>query len=598
MMKNKKLSMLVAPMLALSLFATACGETPSVTDSDPKTETTEENEAQTPPKESAPAESAQEDENQPPSVFEARVDVVPTENGDAYFYVPTASKLLSVRTCTTPILVVMGDSDFTEETVPEAAEASGIAQIANEEGAIAVFLNSKGDTWTDDDVATYTSIFTSFSDDSNTEYTQGKSADGIYAGSLQRIYVFAEGSAADFVAEHFNNQLDCFVDYGMYQLNNDVTPAYTAMFQPTVNMPNTTEYPHDIPMAAINPADTAQAKDALGALVPVTKSSYVGEGGFDSATVMEIYHSHMSALRRQSGVIVPIPNLDALGMIETVVPRTTENGTIECYEYASKSFSEADADSVPLVFLFHGGGNHAQYFAWASGWIDIAAADNLFLVSLDKHVAFTSADVIELLGQLQEEYPQIDSSRIYATGFSMGAVKCWNLAIKYPEYFAGIMPCDAGYMSENSNAGGLEGIAIEDEIPVSETIIPIFYVAGGQSFTHEDVTLEEGGGMNNVGVILQRIFAMNQVDSNYFYDETKNANWGIEAADTETVHNATFDNDMEISSIASQDGTVYTKLCFDVEKGHESYVLDGLEAWKFIKQFTRNENSSITIQSF
>lgn len=590
-MKNKKRSLLIAPVLALSILSAACGESPQNTGSDPAPQETENSEPQADLEESAP-----EEDNQPSAPADARVDVVSTENGDAYFYVPIASELLSVRTCTTPILVVMGDSDFTQETVIEAAEASGIAQIAQEEGAIAVFLNSKGDTWTADDLASYTSIFTSFSDDSNTEYIDGKSADGIYAGSLQRIYVFAEGSAANFVAENFNNQLSCFVDYGMYQLNNDVTPAYTAMFQPTVDMPDTTQYPHDIPMAAIHPADAGQAESALASLAPVTGSSYVGEGGFDSATVMDIYHSHMSAWRRQSGVIVSIPDLDALGMTETVVPRTVSSGTINCYEYAFNGFSEAADSSIPLILMFHGGGNHAQYFAWASGWMDLASSDQLYLVSVDKHVGYTSADMIEILEQLQEEYPQIDRSRIYATGFSMGAVKCWNLAIKYPEYFAGIMPCDAGYMSETViGDGSLDNITIEDDIPVSETTIPIFYVAGGQSFTHENVSLDDNGNMNNVGVILQRIFTMNQIDDNYFYDESKNVNWGIEPVNTETVHNTTFNNDMEISSIASQDGTVYTKLCYDIEKGHESYAQDAQEAWKFIKQFIRNEDHTISI---
>ena len=523
-----------------------------------------------------------------------RVDEVTVGSNEAFFYVPVGSDQLSVRTCTLPIFVVMGNEKYTAESVPAAAEKTGLKQLAFDEGAIVVFLNPVGDSWADEDLEGFSQIFTKFSDSSNDNYVEGKTENGVYAGSLQRIYVFAEGGAADFAARNFNRQVSCFVDYGMYQLNNDVTPACAVLINPSVDMPDAKEYDFDIPMAVVNPVQTEQAEAALVNLVPETGCCAVTTGEFDAGTILPLYQSLVSSVRRQSGVIVTIPDLEALGMTEQVVTRTLSVGDVTCYEYTSAAFEGAEEGSVPLLLMFHGGGNHAQYFAWASGWMDIAAEENLYLVSVDRHTDLTSAEIVELLGMLEEEHPQIDKSRIYATGFSMGAVKCWNLALKYPELFAGLLPCDAGYMSESgSNGSDLEGITIEDDLEMKNVIIPIFYVAGGNSFTHEDVSLDDAGNMNNVGVVLQRIFAMNQVDEEYFYDAEKNVNWGLEPSDVVTVEEPTFHTDLEISSFPGADGVVYTELCFDVTKGHETYPQDGVNGWEFIRHFSRAEDGSI-----
>lgn len=335
----------------------------------------------------------------------------------------------------------------------------------------------------------------------------------------------------------------------------------------------------------------------LANLVPETGRCAVVSGAFDAETILPLYRSLVSTVRRQSGVIVTIPDLEALGMMEQVVTRPLSVGDVTCYEYTSAAFESAAEGTVPLMLMFHGGGNHAQYFAWASGWMDIAAEENMYLVSVDKHTDLTSTDIVELLGLIEAEHPQIDKSRIYATGFSMGAVKCWNLAIKYPELFAALLPCDAGYMSETgSNGGGLEGITIESELELKNVIIPILYVAGGHSFTHEDVSLDEQGNMNNVGVVLQRILAMNQVDENYFYDAEQDINWGLAPSGVVTVEEPTFHTDLEISSFPSADGTVYTKLCFDVTKGHETYPQDGVNGWDFIRHFARAEDGGIHVR--
>ncbi|MDD5145841.1 MAG: PHB depolymerase family esterase [Candidatus Pacebacteria bacterium] len=47
--------------------------------------------------------------------------------------------------------------------------------------------------------------------------------------------------------------------------------------------------------------------------------------------------------------------------------------------------------------------------------------------------------VIGLLEEVVRSYP-VDTSRIYLTGYSMGGQGVWELAIRYPGYFAALLP--------------------------------------------------------------------------------------------------------------------------------------------------------------
>ena len=50
----------------------------------------------------------------------------------------------------------------------------------------------------------------------------------------------------------------------------------------------------------------------------------------------------------------------------------------------------------------------------------------------------------ELLDQVQSKY-SVDTKRVYATGLSMGGAGTWNFALRYPKYFAAIVPIAGAY---------------------------------------------------------------------------------------------------------------------------------------------------------
>lgn len=56
---------------------------------------------------------------------------------------------------------------------------------------------------------------------------------------------------------------------------------------------------------------------------------------------------------------------------------------------------------------------------------------------------------MEMVGSLQAEFPQIDSSRLYITGLSMGGFGTWDAIQRYPNLFAAAVPvCGGGDISK------------------------------------------------------------------------------------------------------------------------------------------------------
>lgn len=130
-------------------------------------------------------------------------------------------------------------------------------------------------------------------------------------------------------------------------------------------------------------------------------------------------------------------------------------------------------EKTPLVLVLHGGGevgsdNEAQLVAndMVTGFASDAqqAIHKAYIVApqlpaeLKVNVATTGkrgwnedkvkSALMEIIRDLKKEYPNIDQSRIYVTGCSMGAMGTWGLITSYPDVFAAAMPvCGQGDIS-------------------------------------------------------------------------------------------------------------------------------------------------------
>jgi len=506
--------------------------------------------------------------------LEGRIDLVTTNQGDTYFYVPEESENLD-RVSIVPITLVFGDEHYTRESAHRTAIDSGLAEIAKEEGSIVVFVNPEGDTWSERDADTYLEILTHFTEN---EGFASAGESGPYPGFVERTFVYGEGSGADFVAEHLAKEV--ILDQGPEWGLRDLTPAFISLYNNTV-LPEVTDYNNDLPIVAVNSIEGTEERLAelnrRSELYAVETSEI--RDGFDNNLILSTYEIG-GANRRIESVIVQLPDYEAEGIIETIEVKELSTGSIRYHHYIPNHLDLDQEGSIPLVMIYHGGGNTGEFHSLTSDWPLVGKEEGFMVVSVDRHMSNTTEENIELLDMLFEEYPAIDQSRVYASGFSMGAVQSWDLAARFPEYFAGIAPNGAGMF-------------LDDQLEVLPYKIPIYYVGGAISPLAE---LPSKPDHNVVDDALAFFLEMNGIDDNYQYDANADVTWGIAPTDTYSTQDELFGRDIDVSYYMSDDGEIYTALAA-VDKSHLAYGSDAWLAWDFISQFSRNSDGTITIHS-
>lgn len=140
-------------------------------------------------------------------------------------------------------------------------------------------------------------------------------------------------------------------------------------------------------------------------------------------------------------------------LVEMTLPH--QDMTREHILYLPSSYSKAS--QLPLLFVFHGGGGSAKKVAGKMGFKTLAEKNNFIAVypsAIDRHwndgrssEVFKEHDakiddvdyILTLLENLKTAY-SIDPDRIYATGFSNGAIFANRLAVEHSSHFAAIAP--------------------------------------------------------------------------------------------------------------------------------------------------------------
>lgn len=145
-----------------------------------------------------------------------------------------------------------------------------------------------------------------------------------------------------------------------------------------------------------------------------------------------------------------------------------------------------DYDKLPLILVLHGSGqrgkDNRQTLATTkseSGLVytfpEVQEKNPSIVVvpQSGDNTLWRDEDLMEatfaLLENLKEEYPSIDSGRIYATGMSTGAEGVANMAIVKPDYFAALVLVGGG---PNNPVGGAEFV-IESVVPNTYKIADI-----------------------------------------------------------------------------------------------------------------------------
>lgn len=506
-----------------------------------------------------------------------------------------------VLSCTAPLFVVFGDGAFDGESAAAYAENTGLASIAASEGSSVVFMNPLGETWTDEDEGAFEAVVDLMDGSSTDAHANGISekvnfmtkavSQGI-TGTTERMYLYGEGSGAQFVADHYIGSLISSVTYPdgfTMEFDNTITGCTISGVESIEGIE-----PNDIPVVAIG------CSEAVNKVLEENCGAFLAE---DIADYAAEYDALIGNHRRQAGVIIPVLDYEAEGIIQKIetftVQTSPDNATLpgtETHDVSVVTYYAQDLDvaegNVPLVLCFHGGGNTALFEAMATEWPLIGKENGFITVSVDLHHPNVSAtETIELIGQLEEEY-SIDPSRIYASGFSMGGVKSWDLYEQYPEVFAGLAPMDA---SEKPGTDSFGNQVAE----INNTVaVPVFYVAG-ETTPLPEMPCQDQKLIDRIAYL----FGINKVVKPYevafdAQDTWENPVWGINGdMNYQVTDQKTFtDSTMTVELFQSEDGKYYTALALSGNQSHEVYARNSWAAWDFLSQFSRNEDGSIVIE--
>lgn len=403
-------------------------------------------------------------------------------------------------------------------------------------------------------------------------------------GAVLRTYLYGYGSSADYIAQ---NCLKTVEGAGLYG-RGDVTPA-GCILQGLHIVPKPER--RDIPVVSVgNSAETCRAlQDSLDHVLVK-----------DSADVEKDFQDFVGNFRRMVGNLEREANLEKMGMamepdfceVKTSADnrgddRDTETHRIGYVAYYNKGIMDGDR-KAPLVLCFHGGGDSAICMATVSGWYQVAADHDFLLVSVENHLNSTATETMELIRHLKQKY-RIDPERIYASGFSMGGCKSWDMFQEYPKVFAAVAPMDATFEVGLNSSG--------EKAPVEcnqDTVLPVFYV-GGEITPLPELPFQAEKCLDRMKYVLKVNKAVKTCDVKFDGQDTwTNKIWGVDGDHVYKLVNKERENSvLTLNLFDSEGGFCYSVFGSVSNQGHEVRHHSCENAWKFLSQFRRLEDGTL-----
>ncbi len=523
----------------------------------------------------------------------------------AYLYFPTEPGFAGT---VMPITFV-----FPAETVGDATAAldylvtTGIKDILEYQGSFGlVFTPIDAGGYTEADLQIMNSAKAQFSDQG---FIRGGTIDaegGLvtsdsgtqYAGSRFRNYIYADGAGADFIAKHATKSMQyvlTYTDGGRITFNH--LAAAVALFN--VNEPaDPGEKPEPVPAYIVNGgAGVAQSFEAINGKEYPTVSKKI-EGGITPESAWEAWGLMSEWQRTEAtpgteGIFLMtkyITDYEAAGLdyvehLWTVVPEIESDYKYTYFTWAPTGKNDSKR---PALMLFHGGNNSALYIAQTSDWLRVALENNLVVISVQHSgvtdeagaeiPAATATDIKKLLDYLlTDENLNIDPTRVFASGFSMGSKMTTGLAQEYPATFAGFGPCNpAGAMDTDG--------VVAPVFAVGGLTDPLAKPSSGRSLGPDNlrISLTNNGGTPDPTVDPKNIKTY------------KDPVWGYAPDSTEEYSRNNGNNVYTVNSYKSADGVVYTIYCAVTNLSHETIGATSWLQWDFFKHFSRNADGSIT----
>ncbi|MDR1186373.1 MAG: hypothetical protein LBK95_02770, partial [Bifidobacteriaceae bacterium] len=398
-----------------------------------------------------------------------------------YLYTPSEV----VNALLTPVIFIYSDAGYADESAARAAlENLGLVAKAEQEHAVLIVANPVGAEWGPADERVFLGMRSKIWSGIPTPETI---ALGTLALSVDRLdFVVGEGRGATFINQYLTqkpnvNRIAGVATFGGTMpagvLRDEALPAYltgaspaAVSFYKAVNQVQADPAADSTGSNQIfyNPANPAKEvvvnnADAARFTAALLDDAYETLFRYNSRQYLSTMVPYDGGTTREVFTLQKRPNLGALGLTQFDVTgaATGSTGQTRWVEWVPDEVLALPADSaakVPLVIDLHGGGDDEVYQSESSGWIAVAGQERVIVVSPREQSA---PAVTGLLAELQRKYP-IDTTRVYLTGFSMGAASVWGLASQFPETFAAIAPMSA----PGARITSMEGLADTLDLPV------------------------------------------------------------------------------------------------------------------------------------
>ena len=487
---------------------------------------------------------------------------------------------------TAPLLMVFGDGKLDARSAVEFICGKGIDRTARAYGASVVFVNPASG-WEEEPYGLYEAVL------AHTKISQtGFSHGMLYEADSREYFIFAApgktvvygyGHGADYIAENYLKETSG--PSAMSYLGVDDITLTAAVLEDLSAEPVIGD--RNIIIVSVGNTDAVNRSIA-------GKSDCFHESspGFE-----EIYDAYIAGYQRSGGKIMESFDFRKAGLamtaLELEVHTSEDNRSVKTPTYVLGAVvfarKNTEKEKRPLVLCFHGGGDTALLTSTIAGWDRLAFEEDFILCAVEYHTRTTATEVMEVIGLLQEIW-DIDASRIYATGFSMGGIKTWDLYQEYPEYFAAMAPMGAT-VGVGQNTQFAASPSLNEDVPV-----PVF-MCGGENSQLEELPFQ---GLTCVERV-NYLFRVNDVPVSFEMSIANKTEWadsvcGYRGDIVEELTDS--DNPQSVTTVRyyrSADGGVYTALCSIRAHGHEIRPFTCRKAWDFMKQFSRNDDGTVTV---
>lgn len=501
-------------------------------------------------------------------------------------YVPEAEPIADIVNFgfKAPYLLVFAENNLSREEAVAFAKEKGFEAIAARYSSSVVFVYPTAENgWEGASESLYADLIAEsriaqyYKDGmvlSRNRFT-GEWGESFIRGAIFRAYLYGYGKSADFIAKHYMKTVQGQFLWGP----GEITPAGLVLEKMSI-----VPAPERADMTVVSIGNSTEVNKALESVCNEVLAAKKADAERDFAFV--------SRFKRWCGMLEAEPDMDVEGMVEeaavVTVPTSKDNlgddrGTaahpIGYLAYYQKGLLEQE--KVPLVLAFHGGGDSCYYITHVSGWWRVAKRNGFLLVAVENHLNSTATEMIAFIEELKKKYP-IDEKRIYASGFSMGGCKSWDIFQEYPEVFAGLAPMSATFEVGLNVYGKPAPKAINETVPV-----PVFY-AGGEITPLPELPFQA----EKCRERMEYVFRVNKVKTPYNVHFEDKENWenkifGINGDRTVVYHDDSRNADLTVHYFDSEDGVCRTAFGSISGQGHECREHTCETAWQFLRQFSR-----------